>query len=256
MDAPLNLGHINDGAAGSGRFRAGDLAKVSALATNLTEGIMAHLIAPIHRRDGMRPVSFGDISNMAYGRWLSRKLPAAHDMFVTLARRLDFMAHVLARCDLDVDALLDIASRADNPTRMRVDIDTIAERLRDQARLLDSLVWLRDVAPHYLPQDDALAWRPLKNLAWDAGCLRKLADLIARDATQSQAPPRQPCVGELVVVFRNAINGEVQRRYSEDLDEARRLAREHRPYNNTDVTIRRVVALQGDRPVTEAVSLA
>jgi hypothetical protein len=66
-------------------------------------------------------------------------------------------------------------------------------------------------------------------------------------------PPRGPKVGDFVVYFRNAINGSREEHVCGDVESAQLLAKTHRPFNNTDVRIRKVISLHYDSPVMDDV---
>jgi hypothetical protein len=68
--------------------------------------------------------------------------------------------------------------------------------------------------------------------------------------------PGAPAVGQIEVVFTNAINGNTERRPCRDVDEARQLAAEYRPFNNTRVAAYRVVSVNLGIPSWEQLDLA
>ncbi|CAL9677538.1 hypothetical protein SUDANB95_07863 (plasmid) [Actinosynnema sp. ALI-1.44] len=196
---------------------------------------------PVHSRDGMRHVP---VETWMSAEWAEGAAVHAHTMFRKLAGHLDFMAHILERSGLNVDDLLDGASRAVYPAAMRRRVEEIAERLRAQADLLEGWVWWRGFAPRNVPEDDPVAWRPLNNLTWDAKKMRGMARLIERDVTVPPPPaPRPVHVGDLHLVFRNAINGRTETHFPATLEEAALLARDHRPFNNTGVQLFRVTEI-------------
>ncbi|GGM24084.1 hypothetical protein ACFFX1_10195 [Dactylosporangium sucinum] len=62
-------------------------------------------------------------------------------------------------------------------------------------------------------------------------------------------------IGQITVRFTNAINGRSEQRVVADEQEARRLAREYRPFNNTRPSAHVVVAVRGGVPVVEELDL-
>ncbi|WP_309115986.1 hypothetical protein [Saccharothrix sp.] len=219
-----------------------------------------HLIAPIHHRTGIRPVPLGFFVSPRRARARSRELDDAHAMFRELALRLDYWAYMLRRNALDVDALLDIACRADHPTPMREAVKAIAAQLRFQAETLEIELNLRVKAPAFAALDQQAEGveyltRPSLSLTADARYLRRIADLIVRDARSPRPPVRQLREGEHIVRFWNAINGEDEKRYCDDVQAARELAATHRPYNDTGVEIRFVTAVTDSTVRTEHVPL-
>jgi hypothetical protein len=204
-------------------------------------------IAIEHRRDGVHTTNrFTDQS--ARVELVVGELSSVHRLFVAVAGHLDANSHVLTRSQLDADALLSRASRADTPSRMRTAIAFIVESLREQAAVLDTIAGQRDVDPPRPPRDDSLEERPSTNLTWDARFLRSLASVIEKDAA-----PRGLKVGDFVVYFRNAINGSREEHVCGDVESAQLLAKTHRPFNNTDVRIRKVISLHYDSPVMDDV---
>jgi hypothetical protein len=198
-------------------------------------------IPPVHTRVGVTPPP-ETIRSWAFAktRRPQYELDAAHDMFTTLARRLDGMGHILTRCALDADELLELACRATTLRRMRDNIGKIVHQLRLQVILLDTLVELRAHAPHYLPADDALVSRPARNLAWDARRLRALAAVVERQMAALHKLAHAPVQGPkqaYTVVFRNAINGVYETHGRNTRAEAEKLADEYLPFNNTAVVI-------------------
>lgn len=199
------------------------------------------LIPPVHTRDGFTlPPSNAPAWDFAAMRREQRRGEQAHEMFVAAAHSLDGVAHIITRSGLDVDALLEEACRATNPWLMRNDIAKIARDLELQAMLLESVAWLRECAPHTLPADDKLAWRPVRNLEFDARCLRFVGGALSRRAAAQFAQVDAPVHGPqqaYTVVFRNAINGTYETHGRNTRDEAEDLAATYRPFNNTAATI-------------------
>jgi hypothetical protein len=178
---------------------------------------------------------------------------AARDRFVALSASLRFGAHILARCDLDVDEILESARRAAGARQLRDAIAEIARQMRLQATLLETLVWMRRDAPRFLPSGGTVAdlavSRPAMNLARDARYLRRKASIIERRATAAAALAAKPLQGPvqaLSVVFRNAINGMSVDRHCNTFAEAQQVADTYRPFNNTSV---RIVWNRADGPV-------
>jgi hypothetical protein len=149
-------------------------------------------IAIEHRRVGVHTTNrFTDQS--ARAELVVGELSSVHRLFVAVAGHLDANSHVLTRSQLDADALLSRASRADTPSRMRTAIAFIVERLREQAAVLDTIAGQRDVDPPRPPRDDSLEERPSTNLTWDARFLRRLASVIEKDAAPARPQGRRLC---------------------------------------------------------------
>jgi hypothetical protein len=208
-------------------------------------------VALVHRRDGMyvRTQRSPEPTLLDYVR--NAQAHQAHRLWVTTAKHLDFFGHILVRCGLNTDALMRNAAGIADNSMMRNEIAVIAQRLRERAGQLDSEVRQRAEQPQRRAESGERRSRRSTNLAFDARALRGLARVIEKDAGDLGPQP-----GDHVVRFRNAINARGREQHvRHTVEEARALARDYRPYNNTDVTIHRVVSVHFDTVCYDEVPL-
>ncbi|WP_216917310.1 hypothetical protein [Nocardia noduli] len=193
-----------------------------------------------HRRDGIYQ------AHTSHGEWTqltsrSGDLRTAHELYRFAATHLgrDDLAR---RYGFDVGTVLSPASHADTSAAMRICLNEVAATLRERANAVDTEEFGLD------PTGQATTeYPPSSYERADARALRELAALIV------EGPPiAKP--GDYIVTLRNAISttGTLVTLHT-DHDAAMKYARNQRPFNNTRVTVARVLGVHYDGLRTETV---
>lgn len=205
-----------------------------------------------HRAGGTEITYDGRNWELATSPGVERGLIQAHHMFIEIARQLYGVQHILERNELALDELLvPLALCADNLPRMRCTVTHVASVLKSHADLLSWVAAERATGMHR----SFLSDRPTLNLERDASWLRRGAGAIVRNSALDASP------GDFRIQFSNGTGSPVRdgsvnhSHVRSDLTEARQLAWDYRPYNNTRATIRQIESIHIDGERTHEIRL-